>query len=164
MKNIKYTFFVALLLPVLGFSQICPGEEGKLKWEAYFGTFDDEIGHLTVQYNYPSTPDVVKTVYKTQTPINYSTDFGGRLRGYINVEQATDATFNITGDDHVYFYLSPDSEPDSKVLQAYITAYASITDHDKYPTQTSIDINLQPNIDYYFKLLYVEDSGGNHAS
>ena len=164
MKNIIYTFFVALFLPVLGVGQICPGEDGKLKWEAYFGTFDDEIGHLTAHYNFPSTPDVVKSVYKTQTPINYSADFGGRLRGYINVEQATDATFNITGDDDVYFYLSPDNVPDNKVLQAYITAYTSLTDHDKYPTQTTASINLQPNIDYYFELLYVEQSGGDHAS
>ncbi|MFT6338455.1 MAG: hypothetical protein ACJATI_005229, partial [Halioglobus sp.] len=164
MKNKIYTFFVALLLPLIGVSQICPGEEGKLEWEAYFGTFDDEIGHLTAQYKYPSTPDAVKTVYKTQTPINYATDFGGRLRGYINVDEATDATFNITGDDDVYFYLSPDNEPNNKELQAYITASASITDHDKYPTQTSVEINLQPNINYYFELLYVEDSGGDHAS
>ena len=164
MKNIIYIICAIVSLPILGLSQICPGEEGKLVWEAYFGTFDDEIGHLTAAYDYPNRPDVTKTVYKTQTPINYSTDFGGRLRGYINVPQATDVTFNITGDDHVYFYLSTDSNPDNKALITSITAYASVTDHDKYPEQTSSMISLSPNIDYYFELLYVEDSGGDHAS
>lgn len=164
MINIIYIICIVICLPILGNSQICPGSEGQLEWEAYFDTFDDELGHLTAKYDYPQRPDLVKTVYKTQTPINYSNYFGGRLRGYINVPQATDVMFNITGDDHVYFYLSTDEDPNNKVLQTSITSYASVTDHDKYPEQTTGIVSLIDGVDYYFEILYLENSGGDHAS
>jgi len=147
MKNIIYITTILILASSNSFSQICPGEEGKLVWEAYFNTFDDEVGQLTALSDFPNNPDVTKTIYKTQSPVNYSNYFGGRYRGFLNVPTATDVVFNITGDDGMVFYLSPDNSPANKNLEAYIDGWTSTLEHDKYQSQTSDTISLQPGID-----------------
>jgi len=164
MKNIIYITTILILASSNSFSQICPGEEGKLVWEAYFNTFDDEVGQLTALSDFPNNPDVTKTIYKTQSPVNYSNYFGGRYRGFLNVPTATDVVFNITGDDGMVFYLSPDNSPANKNLEAYIDGWTSTLEHDKYQSQTSDTISLQPGIDYYFEVLYAEGTGGDHSS
>lgn len=160
------------LLYILGFflffqslnAQICPGEEGILVWEAWQGLIDDEFSELSAMPNYPTRPSLEKTIYRLQTPINYDNKLGSRIRGYIHVGSATAATFNVTGDDRVQFYLSTDEDPNNKQLIASTPSYTSIADHDQFPEQTSVAINLLPNVNYYFELLHVEGSGGDHAS
>lgn len=145
-------------------SQVCPGTEGQLEWKAYFGIFDDEIGQVTALADFPQRPDVVKTIFKTQTPINYGNLLGGQIKGFLSVPQATTATFNVTGDDKVTFLMSTDSNPENLQLIASLEAYASLEDHDKYPSQTSVAIDLLPDVEYYFELTYAESYGGDHAT
>jgi len=164
MKKTLFIIFSVILLPLAMISQVCPGADGQLQWKAYFGTFGNEIGQLTALSDFPTRPNVEKTIYKLQTPINYAESFGGQVRGFINVPSATTVTFNVTGDDQVRFHLSTDASPDNLVLAAYLDQYASVADHDKYESQNSVPIDLQPGIDYYFELTYVEGYGGDHAT
>jgi len=145
-------------------AQICPGEEGVLEWECWQGLIDDEMSELSAMPNYPTRPSLKKTIYRLQTPINYDNKIGSRIRGYLYVPSATAATFNVTGDDKVNFFLSSDDNPDNKLLVANSPGYTSIENHDEYPEQTSAVIQLLPNVNYYFEVLHVEGSGGDHAS
>lgn len=145
-------------------AQICPGEEGVLEWEVWQGLIDDEISELTAMPNYPTRPSLKKNVFRLQSPINYDNNIGTRIRGFLSVESATNATFNVTGDDKVQFYLSTDDNPDNKILTAHSPGYTSIADHDEYPEQTSSEIQLLPNVNYYFEMIHVERYGGDHAS
>jgi hypothetical protein len=161
----RFIYIIGLFFFVQSLNaQICPGEEGVLVWEAWQGLIDDEFSELSAMPNYPTRPSLKKTIYSIQTPINYDNNIGSRIRGYINVDTATFATFNVTGDDKVEFYLSTGENPENKSLIANSPGYTSIEDHDVYPEQTSVAIELLPNVNYYFELLHVERTGGDHAS
>ena len=161
----KIIYILGLFLLSLNtHAQICPGEEGVLVWEVYQNLFDDEISELNAMVNYPTRPSIEKPVYRLQTLINYDNKIGSRIRGYLHVPSATDVTFNVTGDDRAQFYLSTDENPDNKTLVANTPGYTSIANHVEYPEQTSEIIQLSPNTNYYFELVHVEGSGGDHAS
>ncbi len=161
----KIIYIIGLFLLTQNINaQICPGEEGVLIWEVWQGLIDDEISELNAMPNYPTRPSIEKTVYKLQTHVNYDNNIGSRIRGYIFVPSTTSVTFNATGDNIVQFYLSTDQNPDNKELLAQTLGNTSIEDHDKYPEQTSVEVQLSPNINYYFELIHVERTGGDHAS
>lgn len=145
-------------------AQICPGEEGVLEWECWQGLIDDEMSELSAMPNYPTRPSLKKTIYRLQSPINYDNNIGTRIRGYLHVPSATAATFNVTGDDKVNFYLSTDENPDNKLLIANTPNYTSVENHTEYPEQTSAEIQLLPNVNYYFEVLQVEGGGGDHST
>ncbi len=145
-------------------AQICPGEPGRLTWETYYDIFDDEIEQITALHSYPQKPDVTKTIFRIQSPINYGNFNGSRIRGYIYVPQETTVTFNVTGDDDTNFYLSTDELPENKVLLCYADGFTSVEQHDKFVSQTSGPVTLLPNVDYYFELLNAEATGGDHCS
>jgi len=164
MKHYIINIFVLSFLTLSLHAQICPGVEGELVWELWQGVPDDEISELTAMPDYPYRPSVTKTIYRLQTPINYDNKIGSRIRGYLHVPSATTVTFNVTGDDRAEFHLSTDINPENTQLLAYLQGHTSIAEHDKYPEQTSMEVQLQPNINYYFELLHAEGSGGDHAS
>ena len=145
-------------------AQICVGTPGQVQWECWRNLFDDEIGELTSVDNYPLKPDVSQTIYKLQSPINFDNRMGGRIAGYLSVPVSDTVVFNITGDDKSRFYLSDSDNPDNIVLTAYSNAWTSTEDHTKYAEQTSDSIFLQAGIFYYFEIIYVEYSGGDHVS
>jgi len=166
-NKMKFKIIYILGLFFLAFTtnaQICPGEEGVLVWEVWQGLIDDEMSELSAMPNYPTRPSLEKTIFKLQSPINYDNKIGSRIRGYIHVPSSTSATFNVTGDDRVQFYLSTNENPDNKQLQAYIPSNTSIAEHDEYPEQTSIEVQLSPNINYYFEVIHVEGSGSDHST
>ena len=163
MKKIIY-FILFACIGSGAFAQICPGTEGQLQWESYFGIWENKVNQTFALHQYPTNPDVTKTIYRIQSPINYGNGFGARIRGYINVPQETTVTFNVTGDDNTLFYLSTNELPENKILQCYVQTFSSIEEHDKFPEQTSSSITLLPNVNYYFELLNAEGTGGDHCS
>ncbi len=162
-KNI----FLSLCLLTTSFTcytQICVGEPGQVQWQVWRTLMDDEFGELQADEFYPTKSDIEQTVYRLQTPINYDNFMGGRLAGFLQVPESGDVTFNITGDDKVQLYLSTDESPDNKVLIAYTDDWTNVDEHDKYPEQTSAPQSLVAGEYYFFELLYVEASGGDHAT
>lgn len=162
MKYLNILFFITFSLSVSG--QICVGEQGVIKWQCWQNLYDNEVGELYAEEDFPLRPDYTQNVYRTQSPINFDNLMGARLSGFIMVDQTDDVTFNLTGDDYTRFYLSTDDNPDNKVLQAYADGYTNIENHDEYPTQTSSPITLTAGEYYYFELLYIEGSGGDHIT
>ena len=162
----KRTLYI-LLITFTAFNlnaQICVGTAGQLKWECWQNLYDDELGELYAEADYPNKPDYSLTVYKVQSPVNFDNLMGGRISGFLSVPVSDTVTFNITGDDKTRFYLSSDDTPDNLLLEAYADAWTNIAEHDKYPEQTSAPIFLQAGQYYYFEVIYVEGGGGDHVS
>ena len=88
--------------------------------------------------------------------------YGQWIRGYIIAPETGAYTFQITGDDRTEFYLSTDRNRANKSLAASITGWTGANEWDKYPTQTSTAISLTAGDTYYFEILHVEGSGGDH--
>jgi len=153
-----------LLITHSSFAQICVGTPGQVKWQCWQNLFDDELGELFAEEDYPLNPDYTLTVYKVQSPINFDNDMGARIRGFISVPVSDTVLFNVTGDDIVRFYLSPDTIPENMMLEAFTENHTNIDEHDKYPEQTSAPIFLQSGQYYYFELIYVEGGGADHVS
>ncbi|MBT8234377.1 MAG: hypothetical protein HKN51_05690 [Saprospiraceae bacterium] len=159
-----YIFLLFILSGHLINGQICVGEAGSVHWQAWQNLFDNELGELYAEENFPVRPDVKQKIYKLQSPINYDNFLGGRISGFITVGQTDDVQFNLTGDDVTRFYLSTSESPDDLVLQAYADGYTNIEEHDKYPEQTSGLINMVAGQYYYFEMIYMEGYGGDHIS
>lgn len=145
-------------------SQICVGEAGVLKWQCWQNLFDSELGELSAEEDFPNRPDFSQNIFRTQSPINFDNQMGSRIHGFISVGQTDDVIFNVTGDDIVRFYLSTDENPDNVVLQAFHDGFTGVEEHDKYPEQTSGLITLTAGEFYYFELLNIEGSGGDHIT
>ena len=146
------------------YAQVCVGTAGKVTWECWQNLYDDELGELYSEENYPLRPDYKLDIYKTQSPINFDNYMGGKISGFISVPSSDTVTFNITGDDKVRFYLSSNDDPANMTEEAFMDGYSNVYEHEKYPEQTSAPIYLQSGNYYYFELIYVEGGGGDHVS
>ena len=144
--------------------QVCPGTTGQLQWKAFQSIYDDEFEDLFVLPNYPQAPDVSQTRYNTQSPINYDNYFGARMAGFLHVPSSDTVIFNLTGNHRAKFLLSNTSNPVDTQLIAFVPSWTNITEHDKYPDQTSQPIFLVGGVDYYFEIIYVEGSGNDFAA
>lgn len=162
--RLLYLFLICCSFCQAGISQVCPGTPGQIRWDVWQGLGDDEFGELTALYTYPQSPSISQVRYKTQAPINFDNYIGGRMSGFISVPTTTIATFNITGDNRGQFFLSTDADPANMQLLASHENNTSIEEHDKYATQTSVPVTLQAGVDYYFEVIYVENSGADHSS
>jgi len=148
----------------LSYSQVCVGTQGQVTWQCWQDLYDNEMGELMAREDYPLDPDYELTLYKIQSPINFDNMMGAKISGFLSVPVSDTVTFNITGDDFVRFYLSSDSDPDNMALEAYTDNWTNVEEHNKYPEQTSAPIYLSAGTYYYFELMYIEGSGGDHVS
>ena len=167
-ENIQYIktllWIVMMASPfVMVCQQVCPGDSGSVTWEFWPDIADDEILALQVLDDYPFRPADTKTIFSLQTPSNYDDFYGSRSRGFIYVESNTTATFNVTGDRRVNFYLSTDDDPDNLQLICYTEQGASVAEHEKEASQTSAQVTLLAGQNYYFELLHVDNWGADHA-
>lgn len=145
-------------------TQICVGTAGQLQWNCWRNLYDNELGEVYAEEFYPHSPDITQVIYNTQSPINFDNFMGGRISGFISVPQSDSVIFNLTGDDVTRFYLSDGPDPANLKLEAYADGWSNIEEHDKYPEQTSDSIWLQQGVYYYFELIYMEGSGGDHIT
>ena len=164
MKKIIYIALLAVIAAANLTGQVCPGVPGQITYEVWQNLPDDEFSDLSALFTYPNRPDISLKRYRIQTPTNFDNYMGARLRGYISVPTTTTTTFNITGERLGQFYLSTDSDPANAILIAEHTSGTSVTEHDKYPEQTSMDITLQAGQYYYFELLHIDNGGSDHSA
>lgn len=157
-------FISLFLFSVAAEAQICVGTQGQVQWKCWQNLYSTDMGELYAKEAYPLDPDYQFTLYKLQTPMNFDNQIGGLIAGFISVPVSDTVTFNITGDDYTRFYLSSDDNPDNITLEAYADGHTSVTEHDKYPEQTSAPIYLESGIYYYFEMRYVEGGGADHMS
>lgn len=163
----KHCFFIlfSLMISLHGYSQNCVGTPGQVKWSYWTGyTSMPDSNALFAREFFPETPNGQQTIISLSSPPNFSDNYGALTRGYIRPAVSGTYTFNVTGDDRVYFYLSPNQSPASKVKRAWTNQNTGQTEHTKYPEQTSAPVHLNAGQYYYFELMHFEGGGSDYAS
>jgi len=139
----------------------CIGENGKLEWLLWMDIPSSSLLTLHHLHAYPQSPDIFKELDSLATPLNYTDYYGAIVRGYIKAPETGDYIFNITGDDNSRFYLSTDTDRANLQLTAEVPFWSSVSEHDKYPEQTSALVPLVKDEYYYFEAHYKEGVGGD---
>lgn len=160
-KSTYIVFFSLIVASLHG--QICPGNQGSVKWQCWRNLFEGSLTELSAHEFYPGKPDVTQTIYSLDAPINYDNNIGGRIAGYIKINHTDSVQFNMTCNERGNFFLSTDENPANLQLIASVPANTNLTEHNKYPQQTSAKILLEEGQYYYFELIYVETSGSDHC-
>ena len=160
-----------LLLLILRFTvkvakaQSCVGTAGEVKWSYWTNVpaYPDSSDLFALE-DFPDHPTGSQTLGFLQSPINFTDSFVSMIRGYISVPTTANYVFNITGDDTSIFFLSTDGSPANKVERAKVSGYTSVDQHDKYPEQTSVTLQLTAGQYYYFEMYNFEGGGGDHMT
>lgn len=164
--NRIYIILSFLLFGISINGQICPDttKQGQIDWFIWQDLRDDQVGDLTTLPTYPHHPTLKQTRFKVQQPQNFDDMYGSLMRGFIKVDAATTATFNLTADYRARFYLSTDDTKANLQLQAYVDDYTGYEEHGKFPTQTTSSITLQPGQYYYFEVVLLEGRWSDHCT
>jgi len=161
---IRYILFILFAVSSLAsITGQCVGQAGQVRWYYYGDLPNYDMDEMYADPGYPNGPDDTKILNSLASPFNYADHFGAVIKGFINVSTSGPVTFNVTGDDHTYFYLSTNTSADNLMQQAFVDGWTGRDEHDKYPSQTSTTINLNANQNYYFELHNREGGGGDHA-
>jgi hypothetical protein len=81
-------------------------------------------------------------------------DYGLRLRGYLQPAVTGDYRFWIAADDRGALLLSTDAKPANKITIAYTPDWTEEQQWDKFPEQASGSIRLEAGQRYYVEVLY----------
>jgi hypothetical protein len=165
-QNIMHTKIYILLLSLFSFTTTfsqCIGEQGTLKWYYWEGISGYDLDDLYAAHEFPQSPKGFEEITTLQAPSSYAEGLGAIAKGYIKPDVTNTYTFNVTGTDHVLFFLSPTNSPSDTVLIAEMDGWTHVDDHDKYPSQTSVGISLTAGEYYYFEMHQKDDNGWDHA-
>lgn len=161
---IALIYSLTIIFSIKGFAQpACLGEQGKLVWNMWDLNSYSSIDILSHRASFPFKPNRSEILSDFTTPnSSYGSNYASFVRGYLRVPQSGEYTFNVTGDDQTYFYLSTGEDPKNTTRIAYFNGHTGQTEYTKYSTQTSDVVSLIANEYYYFELLHREGGGGDH--
>jgi len=144
--------------------EVCQGpcDPEKLFVERWFGISGSSITDLTSHPDYPESPSELDYITSFQGPNGYADNYGTRVRGFIIPPESGTYTFNVTGDDNTILYLSSDINEFNSQEIASVSGWSGVTEHNKYPEQTSTEFELLANVWYYVELIVKEGTGGDH--
>lgn len=129
----------------------------------YYDNLDGaEIDTMTASAKFPSNPDSVASLNSLEDPENRAEDYGSYVRGFIKPPTSGEYRFFISGNDQAEFWLSTSDSPENVDLLAMTPAWTSINEFDKYSSQTSRYVTLDPSKRYYFEVLQKEGFGSDH--
>ncbi|MDB4728011.1 PA14 domain-containing protein [Saprospiraceae bacterium] len=146
---------------------MCIGNAGTIPRYIYENINNsNNIDRMRHEPNFPQSPDHIEYLNSLQSSYNWNNNYGSFMRGFILAPETGQYVFNLTGDDSCEFYMSPDDDPANIVAgdtTAHIPGWSNITEHNKYPSQTSDTINLIMGQYYYFEVYQKEGGGGDHV-
>jgi hypothetical protein len=166
MKKIIFLFVFIITGSISNLKAQCVSTPGQVSWSAFtnFNNVYPDTSDLFVLDNFPNTPFYKTNVGNTSSPINYTDYFATLMRGYIYVPSTATYQFNVTADDKGIFYLSTNESIANKRKLIETTTWTAVGEHYKSPSQNSINITLNPGVNYYFELYGFEGAGGDHAN
>jgi len=179
----KISGFVILFLAFannLSAQPTCLGNQGALEWLLWEKIDNSRLDYMIHLPTFPNHPDAAEAITTLQSPgiiypvtidgneyesVQYGTDYGSLIRGYLTVPQSGNYTFNVTGDDEVRFFLSTDDTKGNLDLVSFITGWTYRKEYAKAAetNQTSADISLSTGNYYYFEVWQKENGGGDHV-
>ncbi len=88
--------------------------------------------------------------------------YGARLRGYVIAPVTGSYRFYIAGDDAAQLWLSPSNSQFDREKIAYLESATNPMEWDKFPSQTSVEINLVAGQKYYLEAILKQQFGDDH--
>jgi len=137
---------------------------GTITREVWTGISGTTMSYLTSNANYPDNPSFSDELTLFEAPINWSDNYGTRIRGYIHPPVSGNYTLWIAGDDVCELYLSTDDTEATKTQIARVPFWTYPQEWDKHAQQQSVQISLQADQKYYIEALQKEGAGGDHVA
>jgi concanavalin A-like lectin/glucanase superfamily protein/PA14 domain-containing protein/Big-like domain-containing protein/parallel beta helix pectate lyase-like protein len=141
-------------------STLCP--LGSIDFERWTNISGVSVDDLITKSDFPNKPDIAGKLTTFQGQINEDNNYGTRVRGYLHPQETGTYQFNVTGNDNVRLFLSIDSSFENKIPFAEIPGWTNVSEHNKYPQQTSTPVTLQAGQKYFIELFHKEASGSDH--
>ena len=135
----------------------CAGEQGGLLVERWNNIEGNSVNALTSDASYPNNPSIVSISNGLNLPINDGENYGQRIRGLIQAPETGSYTFNVTGNNRVQVFLGTTEI-------ASVENFTDPTEHDRFPNQTSVAINLIAGEFYDLEILHKEGIGDDHVN
>ncbi|MFQ5447588.1 MAG: LamG-like jellyroll fold domain-containing protein, partial [Saprospiraceae bacterium] len=135
---------------------------GGISFERWGNVSGTKTYDLTTSKNYPNNYDEAGTLTSFQGPDDFDDNYGTRVYGYLIPPETGNYQFNLTCDDSGELFLSSDETFANKSSIASVSGKTGVTEHTKYPEQTSASISLDAGTKYYIELLHKDGSGGDH--
>jgi hypothetical protein len=142
----------------------CVGRRGDVTAMIYDSISGSSLSSLYAAPKFPLEPDTALVLSEFRTAYYFGDTYGTLIKGYIRVPQSGLYQFNVTGDDNTQFFLSDGEDESNLSLMAEVPGWSSVTEHYKYPEQTSAEIYLDDGEFYYMELHHKEGWGGDHAN
>lgn len=134
--------------------------EGKISREIWTNITGTLVSNIPV-----STPaNIIDEISTLETPQQWSNYYGQRIRGYIIPQTTGTYYFWIASDDNSQLWLSPNSDPASKVMIASLSDYTNWREWNKYSSQKSSPIYLTAGLRYYVEILHKEGNQNDNLS
>lgn len=153
--------FVVLLFLQVGITNAQNAGILREYWSSISGT---EISALTNNPAFPCNPSGSSIETSFRAPINWSDNYGTRMRGFVTAPVTGNYVFWISGDDNCQLWLSLNENPLNKILIAHVTGYTDDQQWTKYPEQKSVNILLESGKRYYIEAIQKEGSSGDNLA
>jgi hypothetical protein len=132
--------------------------------EVYYNISGSAVANLTSAPNYPARPDEEFIDTAFEAPVNFSDNYGQRMRALLIPPVTGNYVFWISSDDNSVLYLSTDADPAHKVQVASLTQWTNSRQWNMYPSQKSAAISLTNGFRYYIEALQKEGGGGDNLA
>src|SRR5947209_8306146 len=116
-----FLFFIACLAIASGRVY---GQPAGVTRELYAGIQGSTIPELTNAPSFPGRPDAVFLESAFEAPVNFSDNYGQRMRALLVPPATGSYVFYIASDDNSVLYLSTDATPANKTVIAYEASWA----------------------------------------
>ncbi|MBN1766171.1 MAG: hypothetical protein JW860_12995 [Sedimentisphaerales bacterium] len=137
---------------------------GTILREWWTGISGAAVSNLTSNANYPDNPSGSEQLTSFDGPVNWTENYGTRIRGYLYPPTTGDYTFWIAGDDNCELWLSTDGTSANAVLIANVPVWTNHLEWDRYSQQESSPISLTAGQKYYIEVLHKEYTGGDNIA
>ncbi|MDZ7260682.1 MAG: VWA domain-containing protein [candidate division KSB1 bacterium] len=113
---------------------------------------------------FPDFPSGRQYIKKMEGPQGIGDNYGTRLRAFVRPPVSGTYSFWIASDDQSQLFLSMNEDPSQKVPIAKVDTWTNSQAFDTYPSQHSVDFQLEAGKAYYIEAIHREGSGGDNIS
>jgi len=101
------------------------GQTGSILREYWAGISGATVASLTGNANFPNNPSATGYVTIFEGPMNFSDNYGTRIRGFVHPPVTGKYTFWIASDDNGELWLSTDDKQSRKRLIASVPGFTN---------------------------------------
>lgn len=137
---------------------------GTITREVWTGIGGNDVTGLTGHLSYPDSPNIREEIISFEGPVNWSSNYGTRIHGFLVPSETGSYTFWIASDDYSELWLSSNSNPANQTKIAEVIGYTDPRQWDAKPEQQSNAILLTAGQAYYVKALHKEGTGDDNIA